>query len=200
MAKQMIKRKDGSTSQRGLWDNIRANKGSGKKPTAQMLKQERKIKAKKAEDGTTVKNSNAMGPSGTTLENVNVRPSRWQTAKHDASYATRALLNHGKNALRSRNIGDKAAGVAFLGALPFVTPQNAAMSAFNVISGQARYNKNKRAGLERGDNLGKFRVSDLSDKMSKSDSLSASKGELPGYKKGGKIVKKNIKRKTNGKR
>jgi hypothetical protein len=47
MAKQMIKRADGSTSQRGLWDNIRANKGSGKKPTAAMLKQEKKIKAKK---------------------------------------------------------------------------------------------------------------------------------------------------------
>jgi len=46
MAKQMIKRADGSTSQRGLWDSIRANKGSGKKPTAQMLKQEKKIKAK----------------------------------------------------------------------------------------------------------------------------------------------------------
>jgi hypothetical protein len=28
-----------------LWNNIRANKGSGKKPTAEMLKQERKIKA-----------------------------------------------------------------------------------------------------------------------------------------------------------
>jgi hypothetical protein len=44
--KEMIKRKDGSVSQRGLWDNIRAKKGSGKKPTAQMIKQERKIKAK----------------------------------------------------------------------------------------------------------------------------------------------------------
>ncbi len=44
--KSMIKRKDGSYSQRGLWDNIRANKGSGKKPTAEMLKQEKKIKAK----------------------------------------------------------------------------------------------------------------------------------------------------------
>lgn len=44
--KVMIKRADGSTSQRGLWDNIRANKGSGKKPTAAMLKQEKKIKAK----------------------------------------------------------------------------------------------------------------------------------------------------------
>jgi len=41
---QMIKRKDGSYSKRGLWDNIRANKGSGKKPTAEMLKQEKKIK------------------------------------------------------------------------------------------------------------------------------------------------------------
>ena len=46
MAKQMLKRADGSVSQRGLWDNMRANKGSGKKPTAEMLKQERKIKAK----------------------------------------------------------------------------------------------------------------------------------------------------------
>jgi hypothetical protein len=46
MAKQMIKRKDGTYSQRGLWDNIRANKGSKKAPTTEMLKQERKIKAK----------------------------------------------------------------------------------------------------------------------------------------------------------
>jgi len=47
----MIKRKDGSVSQRGLWDNIRANKGSGKKPTKQMLQQEKKIKMKKAQHG-----------------------------------------------------------------------------------------------------------------------------------------------------
>jgi hypothetical protein len=46
MAKQMLKRADGSYSQRGLWDNIRAAKGSGKKPTAAMLKQEKKIKSK----------------------------------------------------------------------------------------------------------------------------------------------------------
>lgn len=41
----MIKRADGSMSKRGLWDNLRANKGSGKKPTSAMLKQEKKIKA-----------------------------------------------------------------------------------------------------------------------------------------------------------
>ena len=45
--KPMMKRADGSTSQRGLYDNIRANKGSGKKPTSEMLKQERKIKSGK---------------------------------------------------------------------------------------------------------------------------------------------------------
>jgi hypothetical protein len=44
MKKQMLKRKDGSVSQRGLWDNIRANKGSGKKPTTAMLKQEKMSK------------------------------------------------------------------------------------------------------------------------------------------------------------
>ena len=43
----MIKRKDGSYSQRGLWDNIRAAKGSGNKPSKQMLKQIKKIKKKK---------------------------------------------------------------------------------------------------------------------------------------------------------
>jgi hypothetical protein len=54
MAKQMIKRSDGSTSPRGLYDNIRAaakkNKTSGttpKKPTSSMLKQDAKIKGKK---------------------------------------------------------------------------------------------------------------------------------------------------------
>ena len=41
---KLIKRKDGSYSKRGLWDNIRANKDSGRKPTEQMLEQEKKIK------------------------------------------------------------------------------------------------------------------------------------------------------------
>ena len=42
--KKMIKRADGTYSERGLWDNIRSRKGSGKKPTKQMLEQEKKIK------------------------------------------------------------------------------------------------------------------------------------------------------------
>jgi hypothetical protein len=43
----VLKRKDGSMSKRGLWDNIRDNVGSGKKPTKEMLIQEKKIKKKK---------------------------------------------------------------------------------------------------------------------------------------------------------
>ena len=42
---KMMKRADGSYSRHGLWDSIRENKGSGKKPTAEMLKKEKKIKA-----------------------------------------------------------------------------------------------------------------------------------------------------------
>lgn len=51
--KVMIKRADGSTSQRGLWDNLRKkaaqNKATGatpKTPTKSMLAQEKKIKLK----------------------------------------------------------------------------------------------------------------------------------------------------------
>ena len=58
----MIKRADGSYSQRGLWDNIRANKGSGKKPTKQMLEQERKIKAK-AQFGMEIANRDISIPT-----------------------------------------------------------------------------------------------------------------------------------------
>ena len=46
MKKKRLKRKDGSYSERGMWDNIRAAKGSGKKPTKEMLRQERKIRLK----------------------------------------------------------------------------------------------------------------------------------------------------------
>lgn len=45
--KELVKRKDGSYSRWGLWDSIRKNKGSGRKPTKEMLKQEAKLKAMK---------------------------------------------------------------------------------------------------------------------------------------------------------
>jgi hypothetical protein len=58
----MLKRADGSYSQRGLWDNIRANKGSGKKPTAAMLAQEKKINAKSYAKGGAMDNPPSCPP------------------------------------------------------------------------------------------------------------------------------------------
>jgi hypothetical protein len=78
MAKQMLKRKDGSVSQRGLWDNIRANKGSGKAPTKDMLKQEKKIKA------TTKMKTGGSTPAWTRKEGKN--PTGGLNAKGVASY------------------------------------------------------------------------------------------------------------------
>lgn len=52
----MIRRADGSYSKRGLWDNIRANKGSGKKPSKEMLDQEKKIRAQEAAYGGMFRN------------------------------------------------------------------------------------------------------------------------------------------------
>lgn len=41
---KLLKRADGSYSKRGLWDNIRAARGSKKKPSKQMITQIKKIK------------------------------------------------------------------------------------------------------------------------------------------------------------
>ena len=64
--KKMLKRADGSHSQRGLWDNIRANKGSGKKPTKEMLEQEAKIKSKKKMGGPDDQGKPTKAASDTT--------------------------------------------------------------------------------------------------------------------------------------
>jgi len=72
--KKMIKRADGSYSQRGLWDNIRANKGSGKKPTKEMLKQEAKIKSKMKLGGDWMESSKELKFGGPT------KPKKYQTA------------------------------------------------------------------------------------------------------------------------
>jgi hypothetical protein len=59
---EMIKRADGSYSKRGLWDNIRDNRGSGKAPTKQMLDQERKIRNQYKDGGEKDKfNTNLKG-------------------------------------------------------------------------------------------------------------------------------------------
>ena len=71
----MIKRKDGSYSRRGLWDNIRANRGSGKKPTKEMLKQEAKIRAK-AKDGLLVKAQDPQENTGLPVRRTISTPSK----------------------------------------------------------------------------------------------------------------------------
>jgi hypothetical protein len=58
MGQKLIKRADGSYSKRGLWDNIRANRGSGKKPTSEMLEQEAKIKSENKMGGLKNKTMN----------------------------------------------------------------------------------------------------------------------------------------------
>jgi hypothetical protein len=77
--KKMLKRADGSKSQKGLWDNIRAkaasNKKSGKKgkaPSQAMLEQEAKIKAEMKMGGDWMQGSKELKFGG---------PTKYQTGK-----------------------------------------------------------------------------------------------------------------------
>ena len=91
----MIKRADGSYSRRGLWDNIRANKGSGKKPTKAMLAQEKKIRAAEKAYGGYMDMGGYMNPYmayGGYLPMAQdgigmVRPSAAEIAQRSQSYA-----------------------------------------------------------------------------------------------------------------
>jgi hypothetical protein len=81
--KKMLKRADGSKSQRGLWDNIRAkaaaNKKSGKKgkaPSKDMLEQEAKIKAEMKMGGDWMQGSKELKFGG---------PTKYQTAGVDGT-------------------------------------------------------------------------------------------------------------------
>lgn len=107
---EMIKRADGSYSQRGLWDNIRANKGSGKKPTAEMLKQEKKIKGKMQGGGydpTTEAYLDRVDPKRL---GMGIKPDYTpETMMLGAGTATRGLLNAAAPKILNR---------AFRGALP----------------------------------------------------------------------------------
>jgi hypothetical protein len=122
--------------------------------------------------------ANAMGKSGTFLENVNVRPTRLQTAKHDAKFWTNFFIKDIKSDFKSKKIGDKARGVLGAVATIATAPPSLGYSLFNVASGQARYNKNKRAGMERPEYVGsrEQKLTNMNKKsISKSDSLSASR-------------------------
>ena len=70
---EMIKRADGSYSRKGLWDNIRANRGSGKEPTKEMLEQEEKIAQ---EGGTIPERYKKMGFSKVGVKKESTRPGK----------------------------------------------------------------------------------------------------------------------------
>jgi hypothetical protein len=84
--KKMLKRADGSKSQRGLWDNIRAkaaaNKKAGKKgkaPSKDMLEQEAKIKAEMKMGGDWMQGSKELKFGG---------PTKYQTGTFQEEVAT----------------------------------------------------------------------------------------------------------------
>jgi hypothetical protein len=110
----LIKRADGSYSRRGLWDNIRANRGSGKKPTKQMLEQEKKIKAKtKYEEGGTVSpNLQLFGKGGYKVSRTSERKGKTHkvtgpdgSVKYfgDPSMGERSKSKYGKDAFYKRH-------------------------------------------------------------------------------------------------
>lgn len=68
---KLIKRADGSYSKRGLWDNIRDNEGSGKKPTKKMLEQAEKIKK---EDGGSIHEQGAHKSKIAELTRLTMKP------------------------------------------------------------------------------------------------------------------------------
>lgn len=84
---EMIKRADGSYSRRGLWDNIRDNKGSGKTPTKEMLEQEAKIKREYQEGG--------MEPGGDPTEMIMQQISQMLSQGADPQQIVQMLVEAG---------------------------------------------------------------------------------------------------------
>lgn len=104
----MIKRADGSYSRRGLWDNIRANRGSGRKPTKEMLEQEAKIRAKEQYGGLV----DEYGNGGYTVRRSHDRKGKTHvvigpdgTKKYfgDPNMGERGKSKHGKEAFYARH-------------------------------------------------------------------------------------------------
>jgi hypothetical protein len=101
--KKMLKRADGSKSQRGLWDNIRAkaaaNKKAGKKgkaPSEAMLEQEAKINAEMKMGGDWMQSSKELKFGG---------PTKYQTGKF------KLVGSPGGSAGKQACIGESCKGV-----------------------------------------------------------------------------------------
>jgi hypothetical protein len=104
---EMIRRADGSYSQRGLWDNIRANKGSGKKPTKEMLEQERKIrKEEKAFGGVTGWMDNYQDGGEKKYDKSFWDRYKWQKSETDPAKYEQVNLDAERYAFNSKLKGD----------------------------------------------------------------------------------------------
>ena len=135
--------------------------------------------------------SNAMGASGTILNNVNVRPTRAQTAMHDVKTFHKEMSKRIKNDVKSKNVSTKAGGVLAgtiaAGQVALAPGLQASPALANVISGQIGYNKNKRAMFGRGIALENTNVAanrERSKGLSASDSTLAVQGKLPAVTSG----------------
>jgi hypothetical protein len=190
MAKQMIKRADGSTSQRGLWDNIRANKGSGKKPTSAMLKQEKKIKGKKAEGGITLaKDPNTdeknalnftMTKENKNLSDVTKRETAGEALKgfYKKDYLGADKPGRTEAGKTLRKIGNTAIKAAF-------TPQ--ALMATGLRAGSTA--KGNKAELSRMKMGGSLKPVDKTKKPGLAKLPTAVRNKM-GYKKNGGVMSK----------
>lgn len=123
-----------------LWNNIRANKGSGKKPTSEMLKQEKKIKAKKAEDGTTLERG--------MLSEVKARPSFKSNVKDDMRRAMSTDSTDYQNTPAKTKAGkvlrgiSKAASTVARGAMaPVAAATSVAGNAIKAVSNTMKAKK-----------------------------------------------------------
>jgi hypothetical protein len=65
-----------------LWNNIRENRGSGRKPTKEMLEQEKKIKAKEMQSGGSVQDKEMVDGIANILSQIKDKSNRKQVAKN----------------------------------------------------------------------------------------------------------------------
>lgn len=132
----MIRRADGSYSKRGLWDNIRDNRGSGKKPTREMLEQERKINNKYPDGGITKTIKSKDG----TITNVKQNADGSKTVQvrtKDGKYSKKVIPMNYWNKIENLNNSFKEDEM-YEDILEFVDPTG--ISSYDDV--QRAYNKN----------------------------------------------------------
>jgi hypothetical protein len=198
---KLIKRADGSYSKRGLWDNIRANKGSGKKPTKQMLEQERKIKNeekmknmyKKGGKSTTKKKSSFIEDSKEITFGNKPKPMEYKEGGKKARLEARAERVMGraqKNWKKAEEAMeyDRTANPETSNATGYANKKynKAAMQEERAKKIQAKADAMKKGGFPDLNKDGKTTFADVLKGRGAEEKMMGGKTE---YKKGGKSMK-----------